>query len=323
MNRLLILSFVFFGQAISSVQGAWAFDCALAKSVTEKAICKSPALMATDRQLNAAYRAALASQSAAQTEQLKKAQRAWIKEGDAACSGVEDCLKKRYEERVAALAKTAPVAEQAGGSGALTYKIVTVKKTKPYELSLSYPKFQGSPAEAAFLNALVKKQLPSCDGFGSGESQSMSYIDSTFEVRKLNDDVAVIVEAGEASCAGTAHPNHGSFDHFIALKQKTEVNLFEALGADGKEALTGRIAAAGKDIPADDECKEEFSPGNLRDSFVAFEYKDARDLTIHPSFAHVAQACEDHADAAIAIADLEKYYAGQPAALAVLNGLKH
>jgi uncharacterized protein len=322
MNRALIASFVFF-TAIATGTGARAFDCSQAKTVTEKAICKSSALTVLDRQLNAAYRAALAARPGAQAEPLKQVQRAWLKENDATCSGAEDCLKRRYEERIAALSQTAPLAEKAAVSGTLTYKTVTVKKTKPYELSLSYPKFDGTPAEAAaFLNAFVKKQLPSCDGDGPAGKAEMSYIGSTFEVRKLSDDVAVINEAGESYCAGAAHPNHGSSDRFIALKHKTEVNLFEGIGEAAKQDLTARLAAAGKDIAADDECKELFAPDNLKDSFLAFKYKDGRDLIIRPSFPHVAQACETAADATIPIADLEKYYAGQPAALAVLNGLK-
>ncbi len=325
MNKLFIASLaIVAGQAISTAPAAWAFDCTLAKTVTEKAICGSPALTAKDRQLNAAYRTALAAQPAAQTERLKKAQRAWLKENDSACAGAEDCLAKRYDGRIAALNQAAPAPERAAVSGTLNYKTVTVKKTKPYELSLSYPKFEGAPAEAAaFLNAFVKKQLPDCDGIGTGQDPSTSYIDTTFEVQKLNGDVAAIRESGESFCAGNAHPNHGSADRFIALKHKAEVSLFAGLSDAGKADLNARIAEAGKDIPAGDECKDLFSLDNLKDGVIAFEYRDTQQLTIRPSFPHVAQACETAADATILIADLEKYYTGQPAALAVLNGLKH
>ncbi len=154
MNKLFVWSAVFWaGQAMAFTPYALAFDCTLAKTVTEKAVCKSPALMAKDRELNAAYRAALASQPA-QAGQLRQAQRAWIKANDAACSGSEDCLQKRYQDRIAALAQTAKAAPQVSGSGSIVFKTVTIKKTKPYELSLSYPKFEGAPAaDVAFLNA--------------------------------------------------------------------------------------------------------------------------------------------------------------------------
>ena len=325
MNRLLVWSFIFLaGQAMCVPSNALAFDCTLAKTITEKAVCKSPALMAKDRELNAAYRSALTSQSTAQAEQLKQAQRAWIKENDVACSGSEDCLNKRYQDRIAVLAQTAPTAKQVLGNGAIAFKTVTIKKTKPYELSLTYPKFEGSPAgEIAFLNAFVKQHLRDCAGFGKGGSGADSYIDETFEVRKLNEEVAVIGMSGETYCAGTAHPSHGSYDHFVSLKHKAEVNLFEGLSDAGKQALSERIAAAGQSIPAGDDCKESFSPDRLKDGFINFEYKDSRDLIVRPSLSHVEQACETAVDPTIAIADLEKYYAGQPAALAVLNGLKH
>jgi len=280
--------------------------------------------MAKDRELNAAYRTALASQSPAQVGQLRQTQRAWIKENDAACSGSGECLNKRYQDRIAVLAQTAPAAPQVSGSGALAYKTVTIKKTKPYELSLAYPKFEGSPAgEVAFLNAFVKQHLPDCGGFGKDGSGADSYIDETFEIRKLNEEVAVIGMSCETYGTGNAHPSHGSYDHFVSLKRKTEVNLFEGLSDAGKQALSERIAAAGQSIPAGDDCKEAFSPDRLKDGFVNFEYKDNRDLVVRPSLSHVEQACETAVDPVIAIADLEKYYAGQPAALAVLNGLKH
>ncbi len=40
---------------------------------------------------------------------------------------------------------------------------------------------------------------------------------------------------GETYCAGTAHPSHGSYDHFISLKHKAEVTLFEGLSDAGKQ----------------------------------------------------------------------------------------
>ncbi len=184
----------------------------------------------------------------------------------------------------------------------LTYKTVTIKKSKPYELSLSYPAFEGTPAEAAdFLNAFVKGQLADCDGPVEGGKADSSYIDSTFEVLKLNDGVAVIREAGESYCAGNAHPSNGSFDHFIALKHKARVSLFEALSEAGKEDLIARIAGAGAGIAEGDECKALYALENLKDGFVAFEYRDGQTFTVRPSFSHAEQACEGSAEATVPI----------------------
>ena len=71
-----------------------------------------------------------------------------------------------------------------------------------------------------------------------GRSGADSYVDETFEVRKLNEDVAVIRMLGETYCACTAHPSHGSYDHFISLKHKVEVKLFEGLSDAGKRRST-------------------------------------------------------------------------------------
>lgn len=63
-----------------------AFACAAAQSAVERLICKDSALAALDRQLDAAYRSALAQATAPLARQLRAQQRGWVK-------GRDDCWK--------------------------------------------------------------------------------------------------------------------------------------------------------------------------------------------------------------------------------------
>ncbi len=96
--------------AAGTAQG---IGCAKARSVTEKAICASPALIALDRQAAAAYAEALAQQPE-RRDALRQEQLAWLRQRDAACAlpsrTVEACLGGQLTARVAALAPPAPAA---------------------------------------------------------------------------------------------------------------------------------------------------------------------------------------------------------------------
>ena len=91
---------------------AASFDCAKAKSPSEKLICSDAALGALDERLAAAYKSLVAQLTEAEKKQLKETQRSWLKSWPLLCSatpsakqptlgaGALPCAKARYEERL-------------------------------------------------------------------------------------------------------------------------------------------------------------------------------------------------------------------------------
>lgn len=79
---------------------AASFDCAMASSRIDNAICASPQVSKLDSDLDGAYKAALARNS--NPDGVKLAQRSWLKETRNACQN-EGCLVNVYTQRIAAL----------------------------------------------------------------------------------------------------------------------------------------------------------------------------------------------------------------------------
>jgi uncharacterized protein len=318
---LLTLTFLVLFETNQS-SPARAFNCSLAKTATEKAICASPDLNKDDQELNTTYRKALTAQAPTQKEKIKQAQRAWIKENDSVCHGDVNCLKKRYKDRIAVLEQITPAAAPAATSnGTIHYTIVAVKKNKPYEITLSYPKFEGRPVDAvAKLNAWVKSEIVLCHG--PSKENKMSYIDDTLKVLKFTDSVVVIRGSDDYFCEGNAYPNHGSQDFFVPIATGSKVSLWDTLPKDGQQSIIQRILTASKSLAPDDECKNSFSQEYLQNAHISFGYKDQRSLSISPEFPHVIQACEDDVDVSIAISDLKKLYPPQSPAVALLDALE-
>lgn len=102
---------------LGRVTPAWtqykaSFECKDKSSLTEKAICGSEALAATDIDLAQTYKSALAKLPEPLQSDVRNAQRLWIKKRNECGSGYE-CLSSRMNERIEALnnllAPTAPV----------------------------------------------------------------------------------------------------------------------------------------------------------------------------------------------------------------------
>ncbi|AVA26356.1 MULTISPECIES: lysozyme inhibitor LprI family protein [unclassified Rhizobium] len=104
----------------STVCHAQSFDCSKAQTVIEKAICTSPALIAQDTALAAAYRQALTDLSGDPTKlnDLRQQQRRWLADRNKSCVDTDPvrlstCLATSYQTRLAALkATSAPPSQQ-------------------------------------------------------------------------------------------------------------------------------------------------------------------------------------------------------------------
>lgn len=81
---------------------AASFDCKLAKSTVEKAICSDPALSKLDEELSAAYKAALSKHPV--PSYVKVRQREWNKDNKFCdAKAITSCLKSNYSKRVSEL----------------------------------------------------------------------------------------------------------------------------------------------------------------------------------------------------------------------------
>jgi uncharacterized protein len=81
------------------------FDCTLASTVVEHAICNDPQLSALDGRLSTAYVAARAALSGPQRTELRDAQRAWLAERNACENDTWPvvCTKASMLQRIAEL----------------------------------------------------------------------------------------------------------------------------------------------------------------------------------------------------------------------------
>lgn len=123
----LLLLFLFF---TSQAQAA-SFDCKLAKSPTEKAICGDPALSLMDEKLNVAFKAAREQWGSAAREYVLNDQRAWLLDVNSEYQGQTDRalaikqLKERYRKRNRHLSSPAypltGVYNKAGGDKIVVY----------------------------------------------------------------------------------------------------------------------------------------------------------------------------------------------------------
>ena len=107
--------------ALAPAARAQGIDCGRARSVTERAICASPALMALDRQVAGAYADAL-SAGPERRDAMRQDLLRWLRQRDAACAvpaaAMTDCLARQMSRRLAALAPAATPPAAAAAPGA-------------------------------------------------------------------------------------------------------------------------------------------------------------------------------------------------------------
>ena len=159
MTRLvrvaLIASVAFASAGPAFAQGAPSFDCAKASNDVERTVCKDPGLAKADREMAAAYAALAAKLSGAAKENLEKEQVRWLGDRNRGCAadtdGIIPCLKRRYAARTTNLLASGEgiypfISEQSLSKNAKLGKIT-------YSYDISYPKFEGTSADFAAVNA--------------------------------------------------------------------------------------------------------------------------------------------------------------------------
>ncbi|MDX5297473.1 MAG: lysozyme inhibitor LprI family protein [Gammaproteobacteria bacterium] len=99
--------------ASGAVAHAASFDCTKAQQTVERLICESPTLSALDEALATAY---LAATHGPQANQVKVAQRAWVRDEQRRCTDAA-CLELVYRARLAVLVAASPSAADAPLAG--------------------------------------------------------------------------------------------------------------------------------------------------------------------------------------------------------------
>lgn len=207
-------------------QSGPSFDCAKASTAIERAICKSPDLARSDRDLAGLYTALQTRLSGPARDHLVKDQLRWIGNREQACSDgpieTPQCLKMRYAGRIAFL-------RALDGPG--TYPFVSehalVKngrvKTMRYQIDASYPQFDGGTADFTAANRRfasdaqkgADEAIPPAD-IDAGLGQTWGY-EQGFALYRPSAD-AVAVEIQLYSYTGGAHGNGGSFASLVDLR---------------------------------------------------------------------------------------------------------
>src|SRR6266851_3333037 len=119
--------------ATAFAQSGPSFDCAKASNDVERTICKDPELAKADREMAAAYATVAAKLSGAAKENLEKEQVRWLGDRNRGCAADTDGIDPFISEQ--SLSKNAKL-------GKITYSY-----------DISYPKFEGTTADFAAVNA--------------------------------------------------------------------------------------------------------------------------------------------------------------------------
>lgn len=133
MRRSWLLVLFFLSPTIGHAQAS--FDCSLAATPTEHAICAHDDLSQLDRQVAGAYRDARSAASPARRDAILKEQRAWLERRDA-CGPDRDCLARLMRERIAAV--SVPTPAQGAGLTGLYCKEDSVMSLEEHGTSLRF-----------------------------------------------------------------------------------------------------------------------------------------------------------------------------------------
>ena len=95
---------------LPTVLPAQAFDCKLAATPSEKAICSNPAVLAADEKLNKIFGELRTSLNKAQSSGLLTSQKRWVKDRDSCAEAKDDtvpqCIKDKTDARLKFLSAT-------------------------------------------------------------------------------------------------------------------------------------------------------------------------------------------------------------------------
>lgn len=252
---------------VLGVSSAQAMDCKAAREDVDKAICASPAALAADEAMVAAYKAARERMPAAERESLLVSQRAWIKRRGYACEadkpGYAQCLLEETDKRRAFL-EARP--ERGPGLDSALQPDIVAKPGKPrdWEIDVELLKFVDpkTPGEKTFNAEVARiiKEIPT-DRSEIERNQTFSH-DVWLRVTWLSPRlISARIEGYEFT--GGAHGNPSTFGLNIDAKSGRKLSFADAFDKAARERLVGECLAKivpekvrrGADEPKGDELK--------------------------------------------------------------------
>jgi uncharacterized protein YecT (DUF1311 family) len=189
------------------------FDCAKAKTETEKAICASPELAAADAAMNKAFTALAKSIAPEQQAALRRDQIDWIKSRDGACFEKKDealaaCLLAETEKRRHLLLGEGD--NGAAGAPPLLPAFFYEAKKGAYEITIAYPQFAKSAASK--FNSAAHDMVLSKDVFSEYRQDkpnafngSSNFYEASYDITYLAPHLAAVA-LKFSGYAGGAHP---------------------------------------------------------------------------------------------------------------------
>ena len=191
---------------------AASFDCTKAKSVTEKAICSTPALSAADGEMAAAYKAWLAAAPADWAAGIRENQLAWLRVRNASCPAsdtsdpVATCLGDVYKMRIGDLKN---MVQNFGGVGFVTKAALLTARDTPDTapppgateitpgfgtLEATWPQaLSATPEWTAWNKALEQTAIAAADSF-TGDTKKPAQDWSGLVLAGVDDVVTVTVD---------------------------------------------------------------------------------------------------------------------------------
>ena len=201
------------------------FDCAMASSPVERAICRNDKLGEADHELAAVYSAQIDRLAGAAKDHLIKDQVRWLDDRAKACIGeiaaVSRCLTARYAQRLATL-KAASEGDYPFVSEHDLIKHGRVKAAF-YDIDARYPQFDGSSADFSAVNeAFAARAREGADNatppqdIRTDHSQIWTY-DQGFELHRPGLH-GVSVATSFYSFTGGAHGSSGLLATLVDLR---------------------------------------------------------------------------------------------------------
>jgi uncharacterized protein len=266
---------------ISQVSNAQSFDCAKAKTQSEKSICKNKELSSLDSDLNKSFKEKhdfLKTKNVVLAEFFRSNQNDWIWLRDLICKADVSCLKDIYKTRIKDLIKY-----DNGDTKTIDYFYVSMQSPENAKLSIhvEYPEFFGTDANIIknarnFSGIRTERNLK--------EASLEGPLDVQFEVKKINSDLLYVYRI--YSCSGPCPPEILVYD----LKNGEEIDFWKNLKENAQKKYLRSVRLNGEKKRKDDDCREDYAEDKFDQTSLEVEFKKDK-IVLSPFFVAYSQAC--------------------------------
>jgi uncharacterized protein len=277
---------VVLGLSVCGAARGASFDCKVAKTDVEKAICSDKDLSAADEKMAAAYKQVMAEAPAEVQTEIREDQRTWVRGLTTVCKAdavarehtaarraeLVSCLKDQYKSQTEALQRR--VLKK--GGVVFVMRSVTLKvKDAPDDQAVSggetnpgygtltaiWPQALSDAPEWTAWNAamlLEAQKMAGSDGKTAGgwKSEWAQGVDSdvTGTVDNVSSGIVSVSIANDMMGHGAAHPNE-SYEEFLwllAAKRRLQATDVFAAGSNWEHVIAARCRASLKEQVGDD-----------------------------------------------------------------------